>query len=206
VNMINARLIKAIERKGFFLNFPSYESNEEIISQILKEENPRLNLSLPLFLMEDIDYKKLISNLGKAEKKEIEKIIIISDKIYRKEKIRSNISKWIKENNVTVNLSKQEFEDYYIAFKESKIKSAEKANEIVEKQSKLRLNLDLNKSLEVLFSPAKIRIMKKIFNHEKLTNTELKYYYKAISNINKALLSPHVQEYLRIIEISKKFA
>ena len=203
--MTSARLIKAIERKGFFLDFPSYESNEEIISEILKGENPRLNLSLPLFLMEDIDYKKVTSNISKAEKKEIEKIIIISDKIYRKEKIKSNISKLIKENNITATLSKQEFEDYHQAFNESMMKSAEKANEIVEKQSKLRLNLDLNKSLEVLFSPAKIRIMDKIFNHEKLTNTELKYYYKAISNINKALLSPHVQDYLRVIEISKKF-
>ena len=203
--MPSARLIKAIERKGFFLDFPSYESNEEIISEILKEDNPRLNLSLPLFLIEDIDYKKVISNLSKAEKKEMEKIIIISDKIYRTEKIKSNISKLIKENKITAILPKQEFEDYRRAFNESMMKLTGKANEIVEKQSKLRLNLDLNKSLEVLFSPAKIRIMDKIFNHEKLTNTELKYYYKAISNINKALLGPHVQEYLRVIEISKKF-
>jgi len=47
--------------------------------------------------------------------------------------------------------------------------------------------------------------MEKIFNHEKLSNTELKYYYRSISNINKAVLTPALSNYLRIIEISKKF-
>ena len=46
--------------------------------------------------------------------------------------------------------------------------------------------------------------MEKIFNHEKLTNTELKYYYKSISNINKATLNPQLENYLRIIETTKK--
>ncbi len=203
--MLSARLIKALERRGFFLDFPSYGSSEEIISEILKESNSRLSFSLPLFLMEDIDYKSLISKLDKTEKKEIGKIILISEKIYRKERIKSNISELIKKNKIRETFSKQEFEGYYLAFKESMAKSAEKTSEIIEKQSKLRLNLDMNKSLEDLFSPAKIRIMRKIFNHEKLTNTELKYYYRAISNINKAVLDPRVQDYLRIIEISKKF-
>ncbi|MEK6836415.1 MAG: hypothetical protein AABX94_01970 [Nanoarchaeota archaeon] len=72
------------------------------------------------------------------------------------------------------------------------------------KINKLRLTLDLNKDLKVLFSPAKIRIMEKIFNHEKLTNTELKYYYKAVSSINKAVLNPGLSDYLRIIEMTKK--
>jgi hypothetical protein len=37
-----------------------------------------------------------------------------------------------------------------------------------------------------------------------LTNTELKYYYKAISSIDKAVLTPALQDYLKIIEITKK--
>jgi hypothetical protein len=89
-------------------------------------------------------------------------------------------------------------------FREAKLKTSQKEQNLIEKQAKLRLNLDLNKSLTILFSPAKIKIMEKIFNHEKLTNTELKYYYKAISSIDKAVLTPALQDYLKIIEITKK--
>ena len=173
--------------------------------EILREKNPRLNLSLTLFLIGDINYKKITARLSLAEKKELSKIILISEKIYKKENISSKIRELIKKNKINGKFSNQEFKDHYRAFKESLVKSGEEVQKIIEKQSKLRLNLDLNKSLGVLFSPAKIRIMSKIFNHEKLTNTELKYYYKAISNLNKAILNPSIQDYLRIIEISKKF-
>ncbi len=43
--MISARLIKDPEREGFSLEFPGYESNEERIIEILRENNPRLNLN-----------------------------------------------------------------------------------------------------------------------------------------------------------------
>ena len=204
--MISARLIKALENKGFSLDFPGYNSPEVIILEILQENNPRLNLSITLFLTDKINYGKIIENIDNIRKREFNKIILISEKIYKNGGIDSKIHELIKEKKIKAQFSKQEFENYYRSFKENQIKSAEKTQKIIEKQSKLRLNLDLNKSLTTLFSPAKIRIMSKIFNHEKLTNTELKYYYRSISNINKAILNQSIQDYARIIEISKKFA
>jgi hypothetical protein len=204
---MQAKLIKALEKQGFLLDFPDYDSNEEIIIDILKENNPRINLSLPIFLKEDFDYTKISSKINKEEKKELNKAILLSEKIYKAEKIEnisSNLKEIIKKHKIKADFSKGEFENYYNSFKESQLNKSGKEQKAIEKQSKLRLNLDMNKSLRILFSPAKIRIMEKIFNHEKLTNTELKYYYRAISNINRAVLSPALQDYLRVIEVSRK--
>jgi hypothetical protein len=201
---MQAKLIKALEKQGFLLNFPDYDSNEEIILDILKENNPRINLSLPIFLKQEFDYKKIISKINKKEKKGLDKAILISEKICKIENIESNLKEIIKENKIKADFSKNEFEGYSDSFKESQLNKSSKEQKAIEKQLKLRLNLDMNKSLKVLFSPAKIRIMEKIFNHEKLTNTELKYYYRAISNINRAVLSPAMVDYLRVIEISRK--
>jgi len=202
---IEAKLIKSLEKRGFLLEFPDYGSNEEIIIEILKENNPRINLCLPLLLKEEFDYKKIALKLSKEQKKELDKAILISQKICSLEKIDNNLKLIIKENKIKSDFSKNEFEEFYNSFRESQLNQSSNEQKIIEKHSKLRLNLDLNKSLQVLFSPAKIRIMEKIFNHEKLTNSELKYYYRSISNINKSALNPAVQDYLRIIEISRKF-
>lgn len=202
--MPSAKLIKTLEKEGFELEFPEYSSNEEIIIDILKEGDARIGKSLPLFLRYDFDYGKIAGKLNRTEKKELDRAIFISRKIYQKEKIESRISEIIKENGVESKFSEKEFLDYYETFKESRIMAGKGEQKVIERQSKLRINLDLNKSLAVLFSPAKIRIMGKIFNHEKLSNTELKYYYRAISNIDKAVLNPAVQDYLRVIEISRK--
>ncbi|MBS3073610.1 hypothetical protein J4465_02350 [Candidatus Pacearchaeota archaeon] len=207
INEISAKLIKSLERKGFSLEFPEYNSNEEIILDIIKQHNLRLNLSIPIFLKERINYKEIIKKLSILEKKEFDKILLISYKIYKQEQLLDaleNLNKIIKENKIPSDFSINEFKKYSDSFKESQIKSENEEQEIIRKQSKLRLNLDLNKSLSTLFSPAKIKIMDKIFNHQKLSNTELKYYYRAISNINRATLNPDLREYLRIIEITKK--
>jgi len=204
--MLNAKLIKALEKEGFYLEFPDYSSKEELIVDILKENNPRINISLPIFLKEEIDYKKIISKLNLIQKKELNKAILISEKIFAKEKLKNSLKEIIKENKLKSSFSNNEFLEYSNSFKESQNKLKDNEQKTIEKQSKLRLNLDLNKSLAVIFSPAKIKIMEKIFNHEKLTNTELKYYYRSISSINKAVLNPNMQDYLRIIEISRKFA
>jgi len=202
--MESAKLIKFLEKRGFLLEFPDYNSLEEGIIEILKGENPRILLSLPIFLKEEFDYKKIISKINKKQNEELNKTILISEKIYKKENIPNNLKELIKREKIKNKFSKIEFEEFYDSFKESQINLGKTEQKTIEKQSKLRLNLDLNKCLNTLFSPAKIRIMGKIFNHEKLTNTELKYYYKSISSINKAVLNPSLQDYLKIIEITKK--
>ncbi len=202
--MASAKLIKSLEKKGFFLEFPAYDKLEDEIIEILKENNSRILLSLPLLLNEDFNYERVYSKLSSLERKEFNKIILIGLKIYKKENISNNLKKLIKEKKIKGSFKSDEFKEFYELFKECRKNLEKSEQESLEKQSKLRLNLNLNKDLETLFSPAKIRIMGKIFNHEKLTNTELKYYYRAISNIDKAVLNPSLQNYLRIIEISKK--
>ena len=203
--MASAKLIKSLEGKGFFLEFPEYEDIEEEIIEILKEDNFRILLSLPLLLNKEFNYKKIYLKLNSSQIKDFDKSILISEKIYNKENIFNNLKKLIKGEKIKSDFLKKEFEEYHESFKEARIRLESDEQKIIEKQSKLRLNLDLNKDIKTLFSPAKIRIMEKIFNHEKLTNTELKYYYKSISNINKSVLNPNLQNYLRIIEISKKY-
>jgi len=202
--MASAKLIKSLERKGFFLEFPEYDSLEEEIIEIIKENNPRIILSLPLFLMEKFDYEKITSKINLEQKKEFNKAILISENIYKKESIPNTLNEIIKRNKIKSTFSSNEFNEFYTLFKESNLNKGQSEQKIMEKQSKLRLNLNLNKDLKTLFSPAKIKIMEKIFNHNRLTNTELKYYYRAISNIDKAVLSPQLQDYLRVIETTKK--
>jgi len=202
--MISAKLIKSLEKKGFSLEFPYYGSLEDEIIEILKEENPRLNASFVVLLNGEFDYKMVSKKLSKAQKKQFDKSIAICNKIYNKEKISNKLSKIIKSNKIKIKFSESELMEYYSVFKESLLSFGQKEQKNIENQSKLRLKLNMNKDLQVLFSPAKIRIIEKIFNHKALTNTELKYYYKAISNINKAVLNSALQDYLKIIELTKK--
>jgi len=80
--MISAKLIKDLEKKGFRLDFPSYDSNEDRIIDILKEKNPRLYLAIPLLLQEEFSYDQIIKKLGKKELIDsFDRIIIITNKI-----------------------------------------------------------------------------------------------------------------------------
>ena len=98
--MASAKLIKSLEKKGFFLQFPEYNSLEEEIIEILKESNLRILLSLPLLLKEDIDYKKICLRLNKEQKENFDKAILISEKIYKQELIENNLKRIIKENSI----------------------------------------------------------------------------------------------------------
>ena len=70
---------------------------------------------------------------------------------------------------------------------------------------KLRSKLNTNKSLSILFSPGKIKIMDKIFNHEKLSNSELKYCYRPIRPSIHSILNKNLQDYTKIIDSLKKY-
>ena len=205
--MIPAKLIKDLEKKGFSLEFPSYGSNEERIIDILKQRNQRLNLAIPLLLIEGFNYEKITNKLYPILKKEFNKIIAISDKMFELEGINNNYLKnIIKKNKINIKIKKEEFDYYYGSFKIFLQSRESSQDSFLKDQIKSRAKLNINKSLAIIFSPAKIRIMEKVFKHEPLTNTELKYYYKAIRPINLAVLNKDLQDYLRVIESIKKIS
>lgn len=201
--MISAKLIKNLEKKGFNLDFPGYSSNEEEIIEILKGKNERLYLAIPLLLQNEFDYKKIITKLDAKSIKEFNQIILITDKIFRMENINdSYLKKIIKEFNIKSKIN--QFQYYYDSFKEAIRNIKEDKEEILEEQIKSRGKLNTNKALLAIFAPGKIKIMNKIFNHESLTNSELKYYYRSIRPLILAILNETLQKYVRIIESTKK--
>ncbi len=208
--MISAKLIKDLEREGFSLEFPSYESNEERIMEILKENNPRLSLATPLLLRYKFDYRKIIHKLSSIKTgaeliKNFKKIIIISGRMFELEGIDNReLKRIIKENKIKEKIRKVEFEYYHDSFREFTRKSAEEDESYLKEQIKIRGKLNTNKALSNIYSPGKLRIMDKIFNHEPLTNTELKYYYRSIRPLNLSILNEDMQKYARIIESIKK--
>jgi len=208
--MISAKLIKDLEREGFSLDFPGYESNEERIIEILKEGNQRLNLALPLILRHGFDYKMIMNKLtlmkpcGKLIK-DFKKMIIISSRIFELEGIdNGHLESIIRESKIEEKIRKEEFQYYYDSFKEFTGKGAEEDESYLKEQIKLRGKLNINKALSNIYSPGKLRIMDKIFNHKPLTNTELKYYYRAIKPLNLSILNEDMRKYARIIESIRK--
>jgi len=205
--MISAKLIKDLERKGFRLDFPSYSSNEERIIAILKEDNERLFLAIPLLLMEEFDYSAIIKKISKKLRTEFDKIIFISNKIFKKEGIdQSYLSKIIKKNEIKSKITDGEFRYYYESFKTFISHKKEEEETIFKDEIKIRGILNTNKALANIFAPGKIRIMNKIFKHELLTNTELKYYYRSIRPLILSILNENLQKYVRIVESTKKFS
>lgn len=204
--MISARLIKDLERKGFRLDFPSYASNEEEIIEILNENNERLHLALPLLLQNEFDYSRIIRKLSKKLTKKFNKIIVISDKIFKLENIGNNgILGIIGKYGIKEKTDDAEFQYYYDSFKDSAKRKEEGREEEFKEQLKIRARLNTNEALSVIFAPGKLRIMGKIFSHEPITNTELKYYYRSIRPLILSILNENLQKYVRIIESVKKW-
>lgn len=211
--MISAKLFKDLERFGFDLDFPSYASNEDRIFEILKENNQRLYLAIPLLLRDKIDYdsitgKLLILNKDYADSliKQLNKILVITNKIFALESIdNSHIRDIISRYSIKGEVREEEFGYYYTSFKDFSKKMENIEEKDFKENIKIRSKLDINKSLATLFSPAKLRIMEKIFQHNELTNTELKYYYKSIRPLIHAILNEGMEKYLRIVDSLKKY-
>ncbi|MBL7056596.1 hypothetical protein ISS07_06810 [Candidatus Woesearchaeota archaeon] len=211
--MISAKLIKDLEKIGFELDFPSYSSNDDRIFEILKTNNQRLFLAIPLLLRKDFDYEMIINRLSSSSKadylqlkKEFDKIITITNKILILGNMdNSNTQSLIYRNSIREEIRDEEFNYYYNYFKEFSKKSRDIEDKKLGENIKIRSKLNINRSLSEIFSPAKIRIMGKIFSHDKLTNTELKYYYKSIKPLIHAILNERMNQYLRIIDSSKKY-
>ncbi|MBU2560968.1 MAG: hypothetical protein KKD17_01630, partial [Nanoarchaeota archaeon] len=93
--MISAKLIKDLEKKGFELDFPTFESNENRIIEILAEKNERLYPAIPITLTEHFNYDLILQRLKLPERKKFDQIILIADKIFRKEKIPNTYTRQI---------------------------------------------------------------------------------------------------------------
>ncbi len=194
--MISAKLIKDLESRGFSLEFPGYKTIEEEINEILTTKNERLFLSLPLLFQEEINFNKI------KKTKELNKILLITQEIFQKEKIINNkLIEYIKKQKIKDKIKPNELNYYYENFREFTRKKDSEINQEIQ----LRTQANLNKSLSVIFSEGKIRILKKILNHEELTNSELKYYYRGIKPLITTILDLELQNYLRVIEKTKKY-
>ena len=210
--MIPAKLIKDLEKIGFQLDFPAYKSNEDRIFDTLKANNQRLFLAIPLLLQYHFDYDIIIGKLSSLKKQQAEelikqfnKILTITNRIFILERLNDyDLQNAIDRHSIKEEVKDGEFRYYYDAFKDFSRRTADIGEERFKENIKFRGKLNVNKSLSEIFSPAKLRIMEKIFQHEKLTNTELKYYYKAISPLIRAILNESMGQYLRIIDSSKK--
>jgi hypothetical protein len=193
--MIDAALIKDLEKRGFSLDLPEYNNNDRIIS-ILKLKNERLYTAIPLLLLEDFNYEFISKKLKTTET--FDKIINISCKIFEIENIKNNLPK------KNIQFSEYEFNYFYNIFKDCKKNEEELENKKTKKTTKQRNILNLNQSLSKIFSPSKIIIMYKIFNYKEITNSELKYYYKSIRPIILSILDEDLRKYIKIIENTKK--
>lgn len=203
--MIPAKLIKNLEKIGFELDFPSYDSKESLIIKIIELNNSRLNLAIPHIIKNGFDYKKIGKRLKPFQILNLDGIILITNMILIEENIdNSAIKKIIKENHIKAPVTKTAFAYFYDSFKETTRRKELEDNKEKASEIKARNKLTTNKALMNIFSPGKRKIMEKIYNHEPLTNTELKYYYRSIRPLNKAILNNNMTEYIRIIENSKK--
>lgn len=204
--MPEAKLLYALEKKGFSLIFPRYDTPEDLIINILREKNPRLDSALPLCLKSDFDYQEIKRKLSDSDLiRKLNKTILITKEICILEGLpHDHLDRIIQEEHIKDKIDKNTFNYFYDIFQESLRRQEKQDDQQLTKEMDLRNKLNTTKALATLFSPAKLRILEKISNHEALTMTELKYYYKSIKPINRAILHPTLQNYLRIIESAKK--
>ena len=156
---------------------------------------------------EDFNYDFIINQLNSLKlKKDLDRIIYISRGLFEGEHIpHEHLDKIISKHKLTIDGKIfTELEYYKSAFKEALQRQNLQNTKEKEESIKIRSKLNLNQALNKIFSPGKIRILEKIFSHEKLTNSELKYYYRGIKPIISSISNENLHNYLRIIESIKK--
>jgi hypothetical protein len=201
-------LIKSLEREGFKLNFPSSMSNDEKIIAILKENDDRLNLAIPFLLEKEFDYTLIRDSLLKIKNgKEIliafNKNILISKEIFRKlKKDTAKLDEIIQKNKISGKLNEKEVSYYFDEYKESKLEleRSKFENNNLEDRKKIE-SFD---ALKNIFSPAKLKIMRKIYEFKDLTPTEKMYYYRDIKPLIDSVLNKSLQEYVEIVRDNRK--
>lgn len=190
--MLSAKAIKELNSEGFDVLMPSAKK-EEIFEEIFLENSSRLDLALPLlFSSSTFDY----SFLRQFKSERLSKILAISKKIFEIENIESLKFDGICSELGLIDFSSEEFDYFYSNFKEFRERKLARDKLNLD----LRLKVLLNKDLSKLFSLAKQRILNKIYSHEILTNTELKYYYRSIRPLIKILLNDSLRDYARVID------
>src|SRR3989344_8164373 len=135
--MIPAKLIKDLEKIGFQLDFPAYKSNEDRIFEILKTNNQRLFLAIPLILQYHFDYDIIINKLSSLNKdeadrliKQFNKILIITNKIFILESLNNyDIQNIIDRYSITEDIKEDEFRYYYNSFKDFSRKTIDAKDE-----------------------------------------------------------------------------
>lgn len=202
--MASAKLIKNLEKKGFELDYPNYTSNNEMIIEILSADEARLKPAITI-LLQDFDYNSLIKRLTKKQKDELDRIILITKRIYEEKNIESHLPDIIKEYKISIADWQKEYSYFLNIFEESQERTKEKKEEKIDEITKIRTSYSTNEALEKLFKPGKIRVLDKIFNHKPLTETEMMYYYRSIRPTIISIQNPNLQNYLRIIESIKKY-
>lgn len=204
--MISAKLSNELKNYGFELDLPRYNTTEEIIIEILNQNNERLDIAIPLLLEKEFNYERIINKINASTKKRLNKILLITDQIFNKENIQNiYLRNTIHKYKIKTEYTKDEFQYYYNAFKDSKHNVQEEKEEYTLEQIQIRSILNRNLALSNIFSLGKQKIMEKIYNHEQLTNTELKYYYRSIRPLILSIFNDNMQKYLRIIESTKKY-
>lgn len=204
--MISAKLIKNLEKLGFSLDFPGYASNDELIMEIFRLNNPRLDEAIPIILKEGFSYDTLSKKLPSNLKNKLDRMIAISAKIYEKLGIPSDLPGLMSSKKIFPKITSNELEHYYDIFAESMDRASLLKEGMSGEELEIRSKLNTAQALSIIFSDGKMRIMDKIFNHKELSNTELKYYYRAIRPLCRAILNENLQKYARIIESSKKLS
>jgi hypothetical protein len=196
-------LMKSLEREGFELNYPDSLTNEEKIIEILKEKEGRIYLAIPLLLEKEFNYEKIKRELikkkdGKNLMNTFNKLILISKEIFKKKKKNfEKLDKIILENKMKKCFTKKELEYFLEEYGESKRALEKKRFEMGNLEQ--RKKIDSFRAMETIFSPAKMRILRKIYEFKELNPTERMYYYRDIKPLIDSILDRNLQEYLEIV-------